>query len=84
LTPDQEWRIALNRTVPIVVLSLSDNVVNSRLAGRRAFEAPRRLQPEGFAGVFIKLVETAAAEMDALSATEWQALAVEPQEVVLG
>ena len=74
LTPDQEWRIALNRIVPIVVLSLSDKVLNGRFAGWRALDAPRRLQPEGFAGVFIKLVETAAAEMDALSTAEWQAL----------
>ena len=74
IAADQEWRIALNRTVPIVVLSLSDHVVKGRFAGRRAFDAPRRLQPEGFAGVFIKLVETAAAEMDVLSTSEWQAL----------
>jgi acetamidase/formamidase/AraC-like DNA-binding protein len=74
LPPDQEWRIALNRIVPIVVLSLSDNLVNGRLAGTRAFDAPRRLQPEGFAGVFIKLIETATAKMDALSTAEWQGL----------
>jgi AraC-binding-like domain len=73
LAPDQEWRIALNRTVPIVVLSLSDSVLNGRL-GCRPFSAARRLQPDGFAAVFIKLVETAAAEMDALSTAEWQAL----------
>jgi acetamidase/formamidase/AraC-like DNA-binding protein len=74
LAPDQEWRIALNRTVPIVVLSLSDNVLKGRFAGRWAFDTPRRLQPEGFPGVFIKLIETAAAEMDTLSTVEWQAL----------
>jgi acetamidase/formamidase/AraC-like DNA-binding protein len=74
LAPDQEWRIALNRTVPLVVLSLSDNVVKGRFAGPRAFDAPRRLKPEGFAGVFIKLIETTAAKMDTLSAAEWQAL----------
>jgi hypothetical protein len=39
LAPDQEWRIALNRIVPIVVLFLSDNVVKGRFAGRRAFDA---------------------------------------------
>jgi acetamidase/formamidase/AraC-like DNA-binding protein len=74
LAPDQEWRIVLNRTVQIVVLSLSDHVVKGRFAGWRAFDAPRRLQPEGFAGVFINLVETAAAEMDVLSTAEWRAL----------
>jgi acetamidase/formamidase/AraC-like DNA-binding protein len=74
LAPDQEWRIALNRTVPIVVFSLSDHVLNGRLAGRRALDAPRRLQPEGFAGVFIKLIETAAATMDSLSTAEWRGL----------
>ena len=74
LGADQEWRIALNRIVPIVVLSLSDSVLNGRFAGWRPFDAPRRLQPEGFAGVFIKLIETAAAEMEALSTAQWQAL----------
>ena len=74
LGADQEWRIALNRIVPIVVLSLSDGVLNGRFAGWRPFDAPRRLQPEGFAGVFIKLIETAAAEMEALSTAQWQAL----------
>ena len=74
LGADQEWRITLNRTVPIAVLSLSDSVLNGRFAGWRPFDAPRRLQPEGFAGVFIKLIETAAAEMDALSTAQWQAL----------
>jgi hypothetical protein len=73
LGADQEWRIALNRIVPIVVLSLSDSVLNGRFAGWRPFDAPRRLQPEGFAGVFIKLIETAAAEMEALSTAQWQA-----------
>src|ERR1700733_8824167 len=74
LTADQEWRIALDRIVPIVVLSLSDSLLNGRFAGWRPFDAPRRIQPEGFAGVFIKLIETAAAEMEALSTAEWQAL----------
>jgi acetamidase/formamidase/AraC-like DNA-binding protein len=74
LAPDQEWRIALNRTVPIIVLSLSDNVVRGRFAGQPTFDAPRRLQPEGFAGVFIKLIETAATQMNALSTAEWQGL----------
>ena len=73
LPTDQEWRIALDRIAPIVVLSLSDRVLNGR-PGARLFSAPRRLQPEGFAAVFIKLVETAAAQMDALSTAEWQAL----------
>jgi hypothetical protein len=73
LGADQEWRIALNRIVPIVALSLSDSVLNGRFAGWRPFDAPRRLQPEGFAGVFIKLIETAAAEMEALSTAQWQA-----------
>jgi acetamidase/formamidase/AraC-like DNA-binding protein len=75
LTADQEWRIALDRIAPIVVLSLSDSLLlNGRFAGWRPFDAPRRIQPEGFAGVFIKLVETAAAEIGALSTAEWQAL----------
>ncbi len=74
LTANQGWRIALERIVPIVALSLSDSLLNGRFAGWRAFDAPQRLQPEGFAGVFIKLVETAAAEMDALSTAEWQGL----------
>ena len=74
LPADQEWRIALDRIVPIVVVSLSDSVLDGRGAGWRPLAAPRRLQPEGFSGVFIKLIETAAAEMDALSAAEWRAL----------
>ncbi len=73
LPTDQEWRIALNRIVPIVVLSLSDSVLNGR-PRCRSFSTPHRLQPEGLVAVFIKLVETAAAEMDALSAAEWEAL----------
>ena len=74
LPADQEWRIALDRIVPIVVVSLPDSVLDGRGAGWRPLAAPRRLQPEGFSGVFIKLIETAAAEMDALSAAEWRAL----------
>jgi acetamidase/formamidase/AraC-like DNA-binding protein len=74
LAPDQEWRIALDRIAPIVVLSLSDSMLNGHFPGWRPFDAHRRLQPEGFAGVFIKMVETAAVEMDALSMAEWQAL----------
>lgn len=74
LPAGQEWRIALDRIVPIVVVSLSDGVLDGRGAGWRPLAAPRRLQPEGFSGVFIKLIETAAAEMGALSAAEWRAL----------
>ncbi len=74
LPADQEWRIALDRIVPIVVVSLSDGVLDGRSPGWRPLAAPRRLQPEGFSGVFIKLIETAAAEMDSLSAAEWRAL----------
>ena len=74
LPTDREWRIPLDRIVHIVALSLSDSVLHGRGAGWPSFAAPRRHQPEGFAGVFIKFVETAAAEMDALSTAEWQAL----------
>ena len=74
LPADQEWRIALDRIVPIVVVSLPDSGLDGRGAGWRPLAAPRRLQPEGFSGVFIKLMETAAAEMDSLSAAEWRAL----------
>ncbi len=74
LPADQEWRIALDRIVPIVVVSLPDSGLDGRGAGWRPLAAPRRLQPEGFSGVFIKLIETAAAEMDSLSTAEWRAL----------
>ncbi len=71
---DHEWRIALDRVVRIVALSFSDSVLKGRVVGWPPCTAPRRHQPEGFAGVFIKFVETAAAEMDALPTTEWQAV----------
>ncbi len=71
---DHEWRIALDRVARIVALAFSDSVLKGRAVGWPPCTAPRRHQPEGFAGVFIKFVETAAAEMDALPATEWQAV----------
>jgi acetamidase/formamidase/AraC-like DNA-binding protein len=74
LPADREWRIPLDRTVRIAALSVSDSILAGRCAGSQSFASPRRFQPEGFAGVFIKFVETAAAEMDALSAAEWRAL----------
>jgi acetamidase/formamidase/AraC-like DNA-binding protein len=74
LTADQEWRIALDRIAPIVVLSLWDSMLNGHFPGWPPFDAPRRFQPDGFAGVVIKIIETAAVEMDALSTAEWQAL----------
>jgi acetamidase/formamidase/AraC-like DNA-binding protein len=72
LPPDREWRIPLDRNVRIVALSVSDRALNGRGAGWSPLTAPRRYQPEGFAGIFIKFMETAAAEMDAPSAVEWQ------------
>ena len=74
LPAGREWRIPLDRIVHIVALSLSDNVLRGRGAGWPSFAAPRRYQPEGFTRILIKFVETAAAEMDALSTAEWQAL----------
>lgn len=71
---DHQWRIALDRVVRIVALSFSDSVLKGRAVGWPPCTAPRRHQPEGFAGVFIKFVEAAAVEMDALPSTEWQAV----------
>ena len=67
-----DWRIALNRTARIIALSISDCALNGRGSIWSPLTAPRRCQPEGFAGIFSKFMETAAAELDALSAAEWQ------------
>jgi AraC-like DNA-binding protein len=71
---DREWRIPLDRVVRFVALVASDSILNGRSPGWPPFTAPHRYQPEGFGGVFIKFVEAAAAEMDALSTAEWGAL----------
>ena len=74
LTTNLEWRLRLDRATRIVALSFSDDIQGARAGAWPPLTAPRRYQPEGFAGLFIKHVETASAEMDALSATEWLAL----------
>ena len=74
LTANLEWRVRLNRTTRIVALSFSDEIQSIRAAAWPPLTAPGRYQPEGFAGLFIKYVETASVEMDALTPPEWLAL----------
>jgi acetamidase/formamidase/AraC-like DNA-binding protein len=74
LTTNLEWRVRLDRTTRIVALSFSDDIQRIRAAVWPPLIAPRRYQPQGFAGLFIKYVETASVEMDALSPPEWLAL----------
>ncbi|WP_244618670.1 acetamidase/formamidase family protein [Rhizobium sp. 18065] len=72
LQMDRPWEMKLPGNNRILALGLSDAALQRRGAGWTPFADPRCYLPKGLASVFIRAVESAAAEINAFSAAEWQ------------
>ncbi|AYD03708.1 AraC family transcriptional regulator (plasmid) [Neorhizobium sp. NCHU2750] len=69
---DRPWEMRISGNNRILVFGLSDAAMQRRGAGWTPFADPRCYPSKGLASVFIRAVESAAAEMEAFSDAEWQ------------
>lgn len=72
LQMDRPWEMRLTGNNRILALGLSDAALQRRGAGWTPFADPRCYLPKGLASVFIRAVESAAADINAFSVAEWQ------------
>ena len=74
LPPVGDWQIQLGKTARLIALSIADSLFLAHKAGLQTLKAPRHYAPGGLATILLRTVQTAAAEMDSLSAVEWRSL----------
>lgn len=74
LQMDRPWTISLPTSVRLAAFTISDALLQRRGAGWVPFAAPRRYTAKGLASVFIRTVEEATRNLDALSSAEWMSL----------
>jgi acetamidase/formamidase/AraC-like DNA-binding protein len=70
-----DWSVSFQRDMRAVVLSVTSDAFHGRKVGKPVFDEVRVLAPGGFTEVFSRTLESAAANLEALSDPEWTAVA---------
>ena len=75
LPPHGDWTLLFQRDLRAISLYVTTDAFRGRKAGGAGWIEPRAVAPRGFAGVFSRALDSAAQSLDALSDTEWDAVA---------
>jgi acetamidase/formamidase/AraC-like DNA-binding protein len=70
-----DWSVSFQRDMRAVVLSVTSDAFHGRKVSKPVFDEVRVLAPGGFTEVFSRTLESAARNLEALSDTEWTAVA---------
>ena len=75
LPRDGDWTLQFQRDMRAIGLSVTAEAFNGRKTGNTGWIEPRAMAPQGFAGVFARMLEQTAHSLDILSDAEWNAVA---------
>jgi acetamidase/formamidase/AraC-like DNA-binding protein len=70
-----DWSVAFQRDMRAVVLSVTSDAFHGRKVSKPVFDEVRVLASSGFAEIFSRTLESSARNLEALSDTEWAAVA---------
>jgi acetamidase/formamidase/AraC-like DNA-binding protein len=70
-----DWTLQFQRDMRAVGLCVTTEAFHGRKAGHVGWIEPRAVAPQGFAGLFARMLEQAAQSLDGLSEMEWDAVA---------
>jgi len=70
-----DWSVAFQRDMRAVVLSVRSEAFHGRMTATRGWDRVRVVEPDGFAELFARMLDAAATSLEALSDSEWAAIA---------
>jgi acetamidase/formamidase/AraC-like DNA-binding protein len=75
LPRDGDWTLLFQRDMRAIGLFVTTEAFHGRKTGHTGWIEPRAMAPQGFAGLFARMLEQAAQSLDALSDAEWNTIA---------